>query len=1641
MKSPNTRDLSQAIPAKLCGTFLVLLSLLAAPRAAGAVTLLHDLTSNTTGLVNGVCILPPALSVFAPTDPQVWLYFDMDGTQSGDAVTIDYYRPDGGLYTSFNPTISAPGAGGYYCFAYYINLDGATAASYPGTWTIRTYYNQSSVPLFSLNFTVGAAPVITTVVGSEPLFTGAGGPAASATFGLVNGVLADSQGNVYVSDNDNCLVTKINSAGIISVVAGNGVCSYSGDGGPATSAALNQPAQMAMDSAGNLYIADFNNGVVRKVTSAGIMSTVAGTGGCCYTGDGGPAAKATLFGPTGLAVDSAGNLYIADTEDNAIRKVNSSGIISTVAGTGTAGFSGDGGPATSAQLNNPRGVAVDAAGNIYIGDTSNFRVRKVMPSGIISTIAGTGIQTSSGDGGPAVNANLSFPEGLALDSAGDLYIADYARETIRKINALGIISTVAGNGLNNFGGDGGPATSAALAEPQSVSVDPAGNLYIADFQNHRVRVVNPAGTITTFAGQILLGNNGPATRALLAQPYHVAFDGSGDMYIADIANNMIRKVSAAGIITTYAGTGARGFSGDGGPATSALLSQPEGVAVDASGNVYYSDTPNNRVRKITPGGIISTIAGTGACTFSGDGGPASSAALCAPRGLAVNSGGNLYIADYNNSRVRRVAIDGTIGTIAGTGNFSAFGDGGPATSAGLAPWDLAFDGAGNLYVVDAPNFRIRKITPGGTISTVAGNGTAGSSGDNGPATSAEIPFSFGVAVDVYGNLFIATGSAVIRQVEPTGIITTVAGAGYNNFSGDGGAATNAAIWNPQGVAVDSVGNLYISDTSNNRIRKVLLAPGSAPTISVSQAGLSFTAAAGAPGSTFQQVLVSSAVSGLAWTAHTAVASGSGWLTATPSVGVVPGAISVSVSAANLAAGTYSGTVTVVSALASPTTIAIPVTFTVNFAAASQLVVQPSALNFQTRAGGANPPNQTLYITDPSGTALAWTAATTTSGGNWLNLSLSSSGTSSSPANATHVSVNIAGLLPGTYQGAVAVSSSTTGTTTGTTTSVPVTLLLAPGTQQTQTILLSQTGMSFTGVQGGTAVPSQSFGILNTGSGVMNWTASVTTQGGGNWLSISASSGSSIANSLQIPTVTVAVNTTGLSAGVYSGWVKMAASGAINTPQFVTVKLNVLPVGGNPGVIVRPTGLIFAALANTSSPSSQTVDVATAIPAGSDFIGGVIARGTWPQAAPLSATISVGQEQAISVQPSLGTLAPGVYQGTLTLQFHDGSAQTVAITFLVASASRASAQRFPGESAAGCTPTQMLAQVRNYGSNYGSSAGNIISLSAGYGQLIEVQLQDDCRNAVTNATAVIASFSDGETLTLNNLQNGIYSSTWNPQTPAGQVTMTVTAFAPPLPPVTVQASGLAQANPSAASIYSGGVVNGASFAKGAALAPGGIVSIFGANLAQSSLGSSSLPLPSLLAGATVTVGGIDVPLFYSSSGQINAQLPFELTPNSQTQVIVRTVPPGASAPIATVPEPISIGVSSPGIFTINAAGQGAILLANSSIFAAPAGSIPGASAAPAVRGQYISIYCSGLGAVVNQPPTGTAAGGTSTTIASPVVTIGGLAANVSFSGLAPGFVGLYQVNVQVPSGVTPGGAVPLILTMNGAVSNTVTIAVQ
>jgi sugar lactone lactonase YvrE len=877
---------------------------------------------------------------------------------------------------------------------------------------------------------LSAQGVITTVVGTSKVLPS--GPLSPLNTGVVpTSVAVAPNGDVYFSDQPSHQVLKL-SRGVLSVVAGNGFSGFSGDGGPAVSAALAGPAGVAVDSKGNLFVADQNNQRVRRISTDGTISTVAGNGGAGFSGDGQQATSATIGIPSSVAIDASGNLYIADLGNRRIRRVSTSGVITSIAGNGSSLFSGDGGSALNAGFVFPQEIALDQQGNLYVDDPADETIRRIDSSGIITTVAGIHQFGFSGDGGPATKAALALPRGVSAGPAGNVCFADLGSNRVRCINPSGIINTVAGTGQPIFSGDGGDGMSAGLAVPQATAFDPSGKLYIADTGNHRLRQLSSAGVIGAIAGNgqaDALRDGGPNRNGTVFAPGNIAFDNAGNLYIADSGNQRVRQISIQGAISTIAGVGSAGYSGDGGQAVAAALSDPLGIAV-YGGDVFIADRNNHRVRRITSG-VISTFAGNGQGGFGGDGGLANAAQLAYPSGLAVDRNGNLFIADSGNARVRKVSPSGIITTIAGTSQAGFSGDGGKASQAMLNdPTAVAVDSSGNVYIVDTGNNRVRRVDLSGSISTVAGNGTASYGGVGGPATSASLNSPLAATVDSVGNLYIAdTQSSRILRVNSDGMISVFAGTGESGFSGDGGQAVNAQIQFPAGLAIDSFGNVFFSDRDNNRIREVLVRP---PSFSATPNSLIFSAPAGTAIPTTKSVLVSSLLNnaglaflgaqGLSFTASPS----DKWLSVTPQSGSLANTLQVGADASQLSPGSYKGTLTVTSPDAVPSTQSVPVNFIVGQSVIGQLSIGSQILSFALTQGAASATLPLTLTNQGSGSVQFTATATTKSGGGWLQVSPGNGLVASTSPVTLTVTADPRTLDVGTYAGAINITSPDTG---------------------------------------------------------------------------------------------------------------------------------------------------------------------------------------------------------------------------------------------------------------------------------------------------------------------------------------------------------------------------------------------------------------------------------------------------------------------------------------------------------------------------------------------------------------------------------------------------------------------------------------
>ena len=596
--------------------------------------------------------------------------------------------------------------------------------------------------------------------------------------------------------------TNIPNNLVSSVAGGSG-----GDGGPAIACSI-MPHDVVADALGNVYVVDSLYNVskpvshhrIRKITPDGKISTFAGGAKQGFSGDGGLATDASLSYPYCLAIDLKGNVYFTDSGNVRVRRIGINGIISTVAGNGIAGFSGDGGPATQASLGNPEGIDVDQNGNLYIADYDNHRIRKVGTDGIISTIAGDGAKRFFGDGGAATNASLYYPKSVAADPNGNVYVADAINLRIRKIDSSGIISTFAGSGIWGNSGNGGPATNAAM-KPCRIGMDSAGNLLVGEAGNFEVRRISKLGIIDVvpFPG-------------FPSPPEGVHADGSGNVFVAVPGADLVWKCDTNGVTSKVASNGYTTNYDDGLPANLSELNGVNGLVFDKQDRLIFSETNTHRVRMIGTDGIVTTIAGTGIAGYSGDGGAATNAQLNAPIGMALDGDSNLYIADSGNHVIRMISKSGVISTIVGNGKTGPPGNGGLATNASLVrPVGVAIDGDGNIIIGDAGDRHVRIVSPYGIITDPTIPPYI--SGYNWGLIS-------GIIVDSRGYVFVASNFNEVNELRPDGLVIKVAGNGGYGFSGDEGLAKSATLLNPTSVCFDLFGNILVADSGNGRIRMV-----------------------------------------------------------------------------------------------------------------------------------------------------------------------------------------------------------------------------------------------------------------------------------------------------------------------------------------------------------------------------------------------------------------------------------------------------------------------------------------------------------------------------------------------------------------------------------------------------------------------------------------------------------------------------------------------------------------------------------------------------------------------------------------------------------------------------------------------------
>jgi sugar lactone lactonase YvrE len=656
--------------------------------------------------------------------------------------------------------------------------------------------------------------VVTTLAGSPGVSGSADGTNNTALFNHPSGVAADNAGNVYVADTYNCTIRMVTSGGVVTTLAGNpGQVGYAD--GTNNSAQFNFPLGLAVDRAGNIYVADSANNTIRMVTSAGVVTTLAGSPVQLSGSADGTNSTARFYYPSSVAVDAAGDIYVADLDNDTIRQVTSAGAVTTLAG--RAGISGStNGTGTAALFNNPSGVAVDNTGNVYVADTANNTIRKVTTNGVVTTLAGSAGVPGSADGTNS-RAEFDYPYDVAVDRSGKLYVADFGNSAIREVTDGGVVTTLAGS-AEQSGSTDVMGSTARFNHPVGVTADSAGNMYVADTDNSTIRKVTTNGVVTTLAGSVGVtgSTNGTGSAALFNKPSGLTVDSSGNIYVADTGNNTIRKVTSSGVVTTLAGNPGQSGSLDGTNNT-ALFNEPSGLAVDSAGNIYVADTGNSTLRVVTSIGVVTTLAGSAGVTGSTNA-MGSAALFNHPIGVAVGGTGNIYVADFGNSTIRMATTNGVVTTLAGSAGQPGSMDGTNGTARFANPFGVTVDNAGNVYVADTENSTIRMVTSEGVVTTLAGTaGHPGSADATGSVARFYAPT--GVAVDRTGNVYVADdGNSTIRKVTSGGMVTTLAGMAGQIGSAD--VIVGAArYFNPDGVAVDTAGNVYVADTYNSTIRR------------------------------------------------------------------------------------------------------------------------------------------------------------------------------------------------------------------------------------------------------------------------------------------------------------------------------------------------------------------------------------------------------------------------------------------------------------------------------------------------------------------------------------------------------------------------------------------------------------------------------------------------------------------------------------------------------------------------------------------------------------------------------------------------------------------------------------------------------
>ena len=1396
----------------------------------------------------------------------------------------------------------------------------------------------------------------------------------------------DATGNIYFALSNQHTVLKLTPAGRLERFAGNGFAKFAGDGGRASLASLNFPRDIAIDSRGIIYIADNGNKRIRRVLPSGVIDTLAGGGLVVPTASGVALAAASLTNPAAITVDGTDNLYLTIDEFSIARIDYGSAQIRLYAGApGTSGIPVSGAIA-AARFRFVSSLSADKAGNLYLTDSAAISLSRIMPAGRLEVLT-------------TRSATFSAPVDVAVDPAGTVYFAQLGSAVIWRLQPNNNVEVFAGDVVREgFTPSGTPRDRALFGDELRLALDTRGNLIVADRRNARLRRVS--GVVDSLAGSNpnYAGEAGPATAAIFYAPAAIAQNRAGTYYFSDTAARIVFSVDSKGVIRRFAGNGILNapFT-DGRAALEGTFGSPNGVAVDIAGNVYVADD-DCAIRRIGSDNAMRLHAGIpNLCGDSKDGTALKDARFGRLRGLTIDGGGNMFVTDITNHKVWRIGTDSVVRTFAGTGSPGTTTSL-PAVQAALnTPLAVAVAADGVVYIADQLNNRLVRVGTDGRLTTVAGIGQRASTGDNGPATSAAVNLPSGVAVDSAGNIYLSElGGHRVRRISPVGIITAYAGTGFPGPRGDGAIATAAQLRSPADLLLNPAGELLIADRDNGRIRLIL---NGAPAVRFSTAPVTVNPVAG-QFATRGTIELPTPFPGLAFEASVRNAP---WLTVSPPRGTLPATLFYETNSAGLAAGDYTGQIVVTVSSATPRESLIPITLRVPAPPTRPFLISGNArLTLSAIRGGSA--QQTVPISNPGASPITITASSNR--GEFLTVSPAQLIISSGETASFTVTAAAGTLAPGTYSG---VTTYTAGNTVST---VNVSFNVSAGRPR---LLLSQTGLSFRAVSGGAVPPAQ----IIYATPPERLTVQAITITGTPWLS-AAIAGNQIA---------VKVNPQELPTGDHFGRVVVFDSAAPAIRQVVTVLLQILAPGTDPGPEVFPSALLYTATVG-GEVAGQDVELVLPTNRSASFsaTGATFGGEPWLSFFPSGGSVSGSSPARITVQPDLTGLAPGVFRGNVTLQLDDGQTRTVSILAVITPSAAKSADR----QASSCSNTGLFPQVLAPAANFGVSVGEPVRLAA--------RVVDGCGNLhqpESGGSAGVSVTGIGtQVVNPTHIGSGVWEGAVTPSAIQAAATLTFLGI---FSRGTFLQLGAEKVNGGITSaprpvVFNDSLTDAASFQFGVPVAPGTLVSLFGANLSAANAVPSALPLPTVLADVEVRLNDVPLPLIFAGPSQVNAQIPYNLASDEEYQLEIRR---GGAI---TTPQAIVISQALPGVFTVDQSGQGQghiyLALADGSQRLADADNA-------AAAGDVLVIYCNGLGLTDSAVIAGTAAPFSPLAVAAnPVaVTIGGRNAAIAFAGLVPGFTGLYQINAVVPVGVTPSAAVPVVLTVAGQSSVPVTMGIR